>query len=168
MCTEVLNGYEFSGGKFVKTTLNYNDPDPTKPYAFGEPISVYGARVMMKNYYNLLVSSLGTPAAKAENIGFTFGKEALMEILSQEDCVGIKFYIGQRTAADCPTGYSGNWPGKTLVAIGIRNDTNRTEIGADTDYIARGIDGVVNPPFGNTQPGMVMEVVPPFTMNNIP
>jgi len=169
MSTVARSGYEFSTstGKFEKTSLNYEEPDRSEAYAYGEYTSIYAARVLIKNYYDGLVSDLGTDAANSENIAFTFGKDALLAILAQEDCVGIKFYIGKRTSADCPTNYSGTWAGKTLVAIGIKNDSGKTEIGADTDYIARGIDGTLTSPSYATQPGIVMEICPTFKMNDL-
>jgi hypothetical protein len=173
MATKIeLNGYDFSDSekKFVKTTLNYKEPDPTKAYAHGEPTSIYAAKVFLKNYWDEIKDSAD---ARQQNIAFTFGKESLLSILSQEDCVGIKFYLGQRKKEDCPVGYVGKWPGKTLVAIGIKNDAGETEIGADRDYIARGLDtsdllAKSGNDISDTQPGFVIEAIPPFTYDNIP
>jgi hypothetical protein len=174
MATQIeLNGYDYSDleKKFKQTTLNYPEPDPTKAYAHGQPTTVKGARTLIKNYWELIKKEMGEEIAKKENIAFTFGKEALLSILSQEECVGIKFYIGNRLESECPIDFKGKWAGKTLVSIGIRNDTSETEIGADIDYIARGIvEGVASPnaaKAGDTQPGMICEMIPPFTMSDI-
>ena len=167
-----LNGYDFSTTekKFVKKVLQYNEPDSTKAYAHGAPSSINGAKLLIKNYYEQIKTEMGKEAVN-ENIAFTFGKDALLAILSQENCVGIKFYIGKRIETERPVDFVGKWAGKTLVAVGTRNDKGETEIGAEVDYLARGIDDPTSTNTkgdDDTEPGLVMEMVPPFTVADIP
>jgi hypothetical protein len=167
-----LNGYDYSkvDGKFVKKSLFYKEPDPTKPYAHGEPTTVSAAQVFLKNYWNEIKDN---DDANTQPIAFTFGKENLLALLAQEDCVGIKFYLGKRLASERPDGFIGKWEGKTLVAIGIKNLPGEPEIGAERDYIARGIDETAVPKLtkdgdDDTQPGLIIEAIPPFTITDIP
>ncbi len=165
-----LTGYEFSDIEkiFVKKSLFYKEPEPTKTYAHGEPATVNAAKTFISNYWDEIK---GMPDAKSQNIAFTFGRETLLSILAQEECAGIKFYFGKRIESQRPVDFVGKWEGKTLVAIGVKNDAGETEIGANIDYLARGIsDGTdaVKTNGDDTQPGMICEAVPPFTMDNIP
>lgn len=61
--------------------------------------------------------------------GVTFGKEALLSILAQNNCEGIRFYFGKRTTAQWDASYSGEkYDGLTLVAIGV--DANNVDLGS--------------------------------------
>lgn len=175
MATKIeLNGYDYSATdkKFVKKTLNYNEPNSSKAYAHGDPVGVVGAKELIKNYWEQLKAEMGEDKAKKESIAFTFGKEKLLALLSQEDCVGVKFYIGKRISSERPDDFIGTWEGKTLVAIGVRGDAAETEIGARVDYLARGINDAIaqNNLKGDddAQPGLVVEMVPPFSVADVP
>ena len=85
-------GKDYSGGKFVDATLEINLPGPpSNPgpvRATGTPVSK-AAFTELQNKYN---SNKGPD----DTVSVTFSREAILTILAQNDCAGIKFYFVNR------------------------------------------------------------------------
>ncbi|GEM_PF-2152121 len=95
-------------GSIVKKIIDYKDHNHDKPYAYGIPITAKLAIHFIDNYWQ----TLDKIEDKDSEVSFVFGKDSLLSILSQEGCVGVKFYIGKKNKESSKNG-------KTLVAIGI-------------------------------------------------
>lgn len=158
-------------GKLEPSGINYQWPKHNKIYGFGAPISVNGARGLIKNFWNALkkkkieefVDFKKTPA-------FTIGKESLLWLLSQENCEAVRFYFALKSESDwCGKGEKpDNWSdGLTLVAVGVKNDEK--EIIDGDDFLISSIEKKEIPDDGNTLlkyatnpgDGGVVETIPP-------
>lgn len=158
-------------GKLEPSGINYLWPKHNKVYGFGAPISVNGARGLIKNFWAALkkkkmeefIDFKKTPA-------FTIGKEPLLWLLSQENCEAVRFYFALKSEADW--GGKGekpaNWSdGLTLVAVGVKN--NQKEIIDGVDFLISGIEKKEIPNDGerklkdasNPDDGGVVETIPP-------
>ncbi len=158
-------------GKLEPSGITYQWPKHHKLYGFGAPISVNGARGLIKNFWDALrkrkmeefIDFKKTPA-------FTIGKESLLWLLSQENCEAVRFYFALKSEADW--GGKGekpaNWSdGLTLVAVGVKNDEK--EIIDGDDFLINCIEKKEIPDDGmrklkdatNPDDGGVVETIPP-------
>ena len=85
-------GKDYSGGKFVDANLEFNLPGPpTNPgpvRAAGTPVS-RAAFTELQTQYN-------ANRKPGDTEFVTFSREAILTILAQNDCAGIKFYFVNR------------------------------------------------------------------------
>jgi hypothetical protein len=120
----------------------------------------YG-RLIAKDVANILIDAQHDHLKKINDEkqpkSVTFGKEALLTILSQQGCEGIKFYFGKRSstqwARECK--YS-KYEGLTLVAVGV--DSNNKDIGTDGKNITHKGSSTLK---GGDAGVIIIEVVPP-------
>ncbi|RPH33438.1 MAG: hypothetical protein EHM93_04850 [Bacteroidales bacterium] len=104
-------GYDEASGIIVEKTLKYRGRNHDAPYAYGTPITAKLAIHLIDNYWQ----TLDKVRDKESEVAFVFGKDSLLSILSQEGCVGVKFYIAKKTNDSSQNG-------KTLVALGVNNE----------------------------------------------
>lgn len=161
------NGLLRKNAKLQPADLSYNWPDRRKVCAFGAPISVNGAKGLIKNFWNAV------KAGKIESVidfrktpAFTIGKESLLWLLSQENCEGVRFYFALKTEEDwCgQKDRPDNWQdGLTLIALGVKNDNK--EIIDGSDYMINCIDKEIPDDSetvkSNPSDGGVVETIPP-------
>ena len=75
----------------VLDDVDYPDPDHyNKNHAYGHPINYDVAQMMIKDLWDSMKTD---PEREKKPIAFAVGKEALLSILSQEDCIGVRFYL---------------------------------------------------------------------------
>jgi hypothetical protein len=120
----------------------YNEPEHDKLYGYGVPITINAAREIIKNFWDNLINN--GPIDFNGKLAFTFGKETLLSLLSQEGCEGIRFYFAMKSEKDWPQEKPKPpyWvDGITLVAVGVNN---QKEIGAKNDFIIENIDTQLN------------------------
>ena len=109
-------GKDYSGGKFVDATLEINLPGPpSNPgpvRAAGTPVS-RAAFTELQNQYN-------ANKKPSDTVSVTFSREAILTILAQNDCAGIKFYFVNR--ADTTT----NQLTLTMAGVDVNNNDLNT------------------------------------------
>lgn len=159
------NGMIRKNGELVRAEIGYNDPDYCKFSSHGEPISIRGAIGLIKNFWDHVKA--GKPIDYKDKPAFTFGKEAMLSILAQDNCEGVRIYFAMKSDTDWAESNSATRPecwknGVTMLAVGIKK--NGEEVGAPVDYIIREIDkplldDEVN--FLYSNPGDARETVPP-------
>lgn len=98
------DGKDFQNGKFIDKELNFDLPNP--PQTAGMPISTAAFDKLVKGYDP---GSLVTTAV-------TFSKEALLTVLAQYGCAGIKFYFAIRDDSGSKR--------LTLVMVGVDSSGN--------------------------------------------
>jgi hypothetical protein len=90
--TYTANGKDYSGGKFIDASLEFTLPGPpTNPgpvQGAGAPVSKAAFEEMKARYLNV--------KGKNDTEWITFSREAILTILAQNDCAGIKFYFVER------------------------------------------------------------------------
>ena len=164
--------------------LKYPDPNHGSLYAYGEPLSLNGARGLIKNFLDILAKpeNAAMKAFFEEKVAFTFGKEALLALLAQENCEGIRFYLAHKDEKDWDSTGGVQPPeywvdGITLAAVGVKKGKTQDaqDIGADKgEFIVSGyLDGPISDDIVNVitingndtksikQDGEVRETVPP-------
>lgn len=117
-------GIHWDGVKFVKNfTIAHNLTPSTKPGGFGDSITPEACNKMINNFITVTIEGFfkENPSAtlpefvdflKKEHIAVEFGKEALLRILTQEGCEGIRF-------AFCKNHDDEN----SIIALGIEIDS---------------------------------------------
>lgn len=78
------DGKDFQNGKFIDKELSFDLPNP--PQTAGLPISAAAFQNMVN----------GFDPGPLTTTAVTFSKEALLTVLSQYGCAGIKFYFAVR------------------------------------------------------------------------
>jgi len=139
--------------KFDEAELTYEVQSDDDVCGFGRLIAHDAANVLIDAYHEHKVKLKDEKQPKA----VTFGKEALLTILSQKGCEGIRFYFGKRSKSlwqkECK--YS-KFEGMTLVAVGVDADNKDLGTGGSSitnaSIMAKGSD---------SQSTKIFEVVPP-------
>ncbi len=140
-----------SSRKAHRKTLEYNDSNhEVEVNAFGYPITTRLARKLIKNYWD----TLNRVTDGDKGIAFSFGKEAMLSILSQKGCEGIRFYFAYKRSEDFVDPIN---EGVTLVAIGA-NALNK-DVDLNEDYIASNLTSDV------VEDSQVWEMVPPLKLS---
>ncbi|HEX2934005.1 MAG TPA: hypothetical protein VHO72_01510 [Bacteroidales bacterium] len=141
--------------KLNEAELTFDDQSDDDVCGFGRLIANDAAAIII-NAYDEHVSKM---KGETQNKAVTFGKEALLDILSQRGCEGIRFYFGKRNKDLWEKGskYS-KFEGLTLVAVGV--DANNEDLGpmggsiTSRSAMAKGSD--------QSQETKIYEVVPPW------
>lgn len=167
MAKNETEGYRINPtGKIVKEKIVYNHElpssmlNPSTP-VFGSPITEKVAQKLIQNYWDKLVAGMDDN----EVVSVTFGKDDLISILNQNDCIGIRFYYATRLAKDFD-GDSEVKNGITLVAVGLKAPDYdiATE---EKKYIVKPLKPHSNNSFkqsGIQEDGIIYEMVPPDTL----
>jgi hypothetical protein len=139
--------------KFKEGELSFDLPDDSIVNGFGRYISKDVANVLISAFRKYLESH-----NDKQPYAVTFGKEAILSILAQKDCEGIRFYFGKRSKDQW--GEKSKYADKegiTLVAVGV--DEKNKDLSTGGGYI-------IDPPKkGKTvktaTSTRIVEVVPP-------
>lgn len=139
--------------KLDEAELTFDDQSDDDVCGYGRLIAGDAAAIMINAYDEHISKTKG----EKQNKAVTFGKEALLSILSQKGCEGIRFYFGKRNKDTWEKGskYS-KYEGLTLVAVGV--DAKNQDLGSE---------GGTNPSVmtksaAQSQSTMIYEVVPPW------
>lgn len=158
-------------GKLLLNELTYREPKRDDLYAYGAPISHNGARGLIRNYWDAIRKKQPIDYSKVPAL--TFGKEALLSILSQKNCEGIRFYFALKSDNDWGGGDKKPdywYNGVTLVAIGVENHTIEKdgkstvvekEIGAKNLYLIEDLENTSDDSSKSASTGIIVETVPP-------
>jgi len=159
-------------GKLLLHELSYQEAQHDSLYAYGAPITLNGAKGLIKNYWDAIRKKQPIDYSKVPAL--TFGKDALLSILSQKNCEGIRFYFALKSDNDWggdPDKKPDYWyNGVTLVAIGVESQvvekdgkttTVEKEIGAQNLFIAEGLEVITDDNAKNANMGVIVETVPP-------
>lgn len=159
-------------GKLHLDELSYQESQYDSLYAYGAPITLNGAKGLIKNYWEAIREK--QPIDYSQVPALTFGKEALLSILAQKNCEGIRFYFAMKSDSDwgeAPDKKPDYWyNGVTLVAIGVENqiveeDGKSTlvekEIGTPNLFLAEELEKVSDDNSKSANQGVIVETVPP-------
>ncbi len=177
------DGFKLNGGRIVIDEMYYADPDHfVEPHAYGHPISVDVAELMIGNYWTD-IKNQGSNVYLNKHVAFVIGKETLLSILSQKDCEAIRFYVAKWDPGLCdsPIPNSLNRAGETVVAVGAKlvkvkiNDEEKTEIWdigtkENNKLIVSPIKGELNKnsiSMSSADSGEIREMVPPSTIEEL-
>ena len=126
-------GRDFAGGQFITTELEFNLPNP--PGNPG-PVKGRGIPVSVAFFKELQRRYLGTntpPPEDSRTQSVTFSMEAILSVLAQNDCAGIKFYFVEREGTTTKqltlvmAGVEVN--GKDLVTVRSSEESYLVEVG---------------------------------------
>lgn len=141
--------------KFTEGELSFDAPDDINVNGFGRYISLEVATELMEGFSN--------DFKKKEPVcAVTFGKEALLSLLSQKNCEGIRFYFGKRSGKqwDKSSKYA-KVEGLTLVAIGVDEKNNDLGIKEGSILKLPKIKSLSNLKTEKGSTPKIVEVVPP-------
>lgn len=141
--------------KLDEAELTFNDQSDDDVCGYGRLIANDAAAIII-NAYDEHISKM---KGETQNKAVTFGKEALLDILAQKGCEGIRFYFGKRSKDFWEKGskYS-KFEGLTLVAVGV--DANNEDLGpTGGSIVSRSTMSKGPDPSQDTK---IYEVVPPW------
>lgn len=141
--------------KLDEVEMAFDDQSDDDVCGYGRLIANDAAAIML-NAYDEHISKI---KGEKQNKAVTFGKEALLDILSQKGCEGIRFYFGKRSKDIWEKGskYS-KFEGLTLIAVGV--DAKNEDLGpmggsiTSRSTMAKGAD--------ENQDTKIYEVCPPW------
>lgn len=141
--------------KLNEAELTFDDQSDDDVCGYGRLIANDAAAIMI-NAYDEHISKM---KGEKQNKAVTFGKEALLNILSQKGCEGIRFYFGKRTKEfwEKESKYS-KYEGLTLVAVGVNG--NNEDLGPMGGSITK--RSTMAQSIDKSQDTMIYEVVPPW------
>ncbi|NOU18404.1 MAG: hypothetical protein HOO91_12680 [Bacteroidales bacterium] len=159
------HGFRLAADNRIKQdVLNYEEEiDNSIVCSFGVPITESVAKKMIQNYWD----DLEEGRDNEKEVAFTFGRKALLSILSQSECEGIRFYYAKKKSDDyIPPSDIGNIDaGVSLVAIGVNKkfDIATTE----KEYIVKRLRPNKPVTFmteSESETGQIFEMVPPIKL----
>lgn len=154
------DGMSRKNGKLEKSVLDYAEPNRARLNGFGAPITPNGARGLIRRFWEAIkkkehIDFKQTPA-------FTFGKEGLLWLLSQEKCEGIRFYLAMKTDEDCDKKPEYWHNGVTLVAVGVTDeDKVEVEIGIKDKFLVEDIKSISDDGEKVMKSARILETIPP-------
>lgn len=169
------DGYKLEIGsdekrKIIPDQMNYHDPNHSNEiHAHGHPIAVDVAELMIGSYWQDLKK---VPDYEKKYVAFIVGKEPLLSILSQKDCVAIRFYLAKwdkdffKTTPTDPA----REMGETLVAVGVKSKDQDIGAKSDKPLIVSPIDDKWKADeiiLSHSDDGEIREMVPPSTIEEL-
>lgn len=177
------DGLVLENGKIVQKELYYQDRDVDN-HAMGFPINCDVALMMIKDLWDELkkpVTVVDPNDYMKKPIAFTVGKKALLSILSQENCIGVRFYLANYKDSffDKYTPRPGEKKdGLTIIAVGVeKNNSCELDNLEDKDIGTKNgeryiVTQLANDQYNNgeykmsVEPGEINEMVPPLTIED--
>lgn len=92
--TKINENPKGTGGKYIDAPLSFNLRQETEVGGMGKPITVEAAKSMIIDYWEDKIKKTDEiENLEKESFAFIVGKEALLRILTQDGCEGIRFYM---------------------------------------------------------------------------